>query len=189
MCARMTDSEKADFKAIFFAIASPQALGILQDIVKVCRRPDFPGPGAKVSSAERVEAIQHLDQTIAYNGLLKRCHVLHLFRAHSYPDRQTNDEFIYVAADSISNPTAPRLGNPLHHTGVNLARAMMKGIYPRLQPKTTAYEKQHRIVKRLGKLGHRLEILVSAFGLGILGLLPLGNTSTTEGYLNITDEM
>ena len=186
------DIDKRDFKIIFFAIASSQALAQLQDVVQIYRSsvtPEFMASRSGVSSAKRVEAIEHLDQTVAYLGLLKRCHILHLFRDHRSPGQRTNDGFITTSADSMNSATA-RLGNPLHRAEAESTRAMMREVYPDLQEDTAEGRKRNSFVKRLRKLGQRLDLLVSKFGLGILGLLPLpGATSITENCLSITDDM
>ncbi|KAI9800514.1 MAG: hypothetical protein M1825_004062 [Sarcosagium campestre] len=182
------DCYKTDFKVFYFAIASSEAMELLKDVVDFCRRPlaeTSVVSGFGYSSAQRIEEIERLDQNVCYLGLLRRCHVLHLVQDYEPPQ----NGFITATLDSLSNPTSPKLGNPLHRATAAWTREILRQTYPGLQDTSADYQKRYRTVNGIRKLGYRLKLLTSKFGIGIIGLLPLRGGPTTEGYLTITDEM
>lgn len=71
-----------------------------------------------------------------------------------------------------------------------MSKLIMKEIYPNLEINSPEYENRLGFVKKLRKLGQRLDFLVERFGYGILGVLPLAiDVPVVEPVLNITDNL
>ena len=85
--------------------------------------------------------------------------------------------------------TRARRGNPANIIEAAVVDDMLEKIFPNfpnLPPEDR--EKKRRTVKKLKKLGERLYVLVTEFGLGILGLIPDASL-TVNCNLSISDTM
>jgi len=175
-------------RVFFFAVASSHSMLTLRDILRACRdrtTGDLSEPMQGLSTAKRLEFIEHLEGNLAYFSLLRRCHILKLFMDNFDPSRQAEGGFIVQTQESISNTGRKKSGNPSHVAHSEMTKSMIQEIYPELQPNTPGYQTKYRSVSELRKLGKRLHFLTTTFGYGILGLLP----STTGSDLCISDSM
>ncbi|XTI88220.1 hypothetical protein V2W45_1237018 [Cenococcum geophilum] len=175
-------------RVFFFAVASSHSMLTLRDILRACRdrtTGDLSEPMQGLSTAKRLEFIEHLEGNLAYFSLLRRCHILKLFMDNFDPSRQAEGGFIVQTQQSISNTGRKKSGNPSHVAHSEMTKSMIQEIYPELQPNTPGYQTKYRSVSELRKLGKRLHFLTTTFGYGILGLLP----STTGSDLCISDSM
>ena len=175
-------------RVFFFAVASSHSMLTLRDILRACRdrtTGDLSEPMQGLSTAKRLEFIEHLEGNLAYFSLLRRCHILKLFMDNFDPSRQAEGGFIVQTQESISNTGRKKSGNPSHVAHSEMTKSMIQEIYPELQPNTPGYQTKYRSVSELRKLGKRLHFLTTMFGYGILGLLP----STTGSDLCISDSM
>lgn len=185
------DENTVELKTLYFAIASPESLVVLRDIVQAHRRSlagNLSPKDCNIPQAERLKVIEKLNGNIAYFGLLKRCHVHRLFVDSNGSSRKTGDGFVNNTTQSIATLKHPRTGNPSYIEDAQASKAMMKEVYPLLQEDTAEYGKKYRTIRSLRKLGQRLHLLVEKFGYGIIGLLPSApDVSAVEPILSITD--
>ncbi|KAK5711677.1 hypothetical protein LTR17_018258 [Elasticomyces elasticus] len=113
------------------------------------------------SCAERIAAIDDLSACMSHYALARRMHIYMLYKealeqtGQSADITMRHDPFILESGNS---PPRGR-GNPLNNRRAAVTRSMMA---PGQSPGR---------VGRLRRLGQRLDILVSTFGRGILGLL------------------
>ncbi|KAI9832290.1 MAG: hypothetical protein M1819_004468 [Sarea resinae] len=166
-------------------IASSGSLALLQDIIQASRHSPMSysrDTGFAVSNVERLKAIGRLDKGIAYSGLLRRYHVLQLYRDSRGSSSRVVDGFVMDTNDIISRTAKRSNGNPLNNSHAEITKSLMQEVHPELQGGTSVYEQKYRKIKGLQKLGQRLDLLTTRFGDGIIGLLP-PNTNLVSGSL------
>ncbi len=182
-----------ELKVFYFAIASPESLAAMNAIIKVQRKsPKGPlsVPGWNLPLAERMKAIENLNENIAYMGFLRRCHTHQIFLDSSIGSKKSSDGFINFTSQSISTRSGPQIGNPNNLENSRVSKLIMKDIYPNLDINGPEYERKRLFVVKLRKLGERLDLLVQKFGYGILGLLPLPtDVPAVEPILTIADSL
>jgi hypothetical protein len=169
------DPYKKVLRIFFFAVASCESLASLQDILRACRDKrvsDVYEPDQSLSISKRLELIERLDSNIGYLSLLRRCHILKLFRDNRNSSYQTSDGFIVETQASVSAKTKKQAGNPHNVTNAAITRSMIHGMFPQLQYESAEYNKKHRYFSEIRRLGQRLHLLATVFGDGILGVLP-----------------
>ena len=175
-------------RILFFGIGSCQSLVNVREILLYWRREDkLPAPDEVLPYAERFEIIEQLDASVAFSSFFKRCHVLNLFRDLRNHSRQPDDGFLIQHPQN--SPTHTSRGNPLHAATASLTKSMISRIYPNLNESSDGYGRKYRHVSAIRKLGEHLDMLVSEFGLGILGLLPPATSRLAEKGLYVTDSM
>lgn len=182
------DQYRIEVKTLFSAIASTESFEVLGTILQAYRRgptDDSRKPGYSLSNARRLEAIESLDQNIANLGLLRRCHVLQLFRENCHCPEAATDGFVVVTTKGFSDRAKPKRGNPSYLANAEITKAIMNEVYPMLEESCAQYTERYRTVSYLRRLGKRLNILEMKFGYGILGLLPLGS----QLNLSVIDSM
>ena len=82
------------------------------------------------------------------------------------------------------------MGNPRNSAESRITKSMMKEVYPEIDSDSNDYSKKYREITGLRRSGRRLNLLVSQFGKGILGLLPLAQDDSSPGLAcKITDTM
>lgn len=173
----------------FCAIGSCESLALLQDILRVhrdavvCKVYATP---PELSIVKRIEVIEGLSSKVAYYSLLKRCHILKLFMDSCSFSNYTDDGFVVDTQSSVSTRSQRQSGNPRNHAEAAITENMTREIYPTLQSKSIEFNEKHRYVSNLRRLGRRLHSLETAFGYGVLGLLP---STTRYSALTITDNM
>ena len=175
-----------------FTIAGYESLVGLKEILRAYRDPDVRPPriAQEVSNAKRLETIQCLGGKEAYLNLLKKCHIHRLFADNIDPLCNSNDNFIVSTAMSVAGRARGGLGNPRNFAESRITKAMMKDVYPEVHPDSAGYSKKYREIKGLRRSGRRLDLLVSQFGKGILGLLPLAKDDSSTGLAcKVTDTM
>lgn len=175
-----------------FTIAGCESLLGFKEILRAYRDPDVGPPriAREVSNAKRLETIHSLGGKEAYLNLLKKCHIHRLFADNIDPLCNSNDNFIVSTAKSVAGRARGELGNPRNSAESRITKAMMKEVYPEVYPDSADYSKKYREVKGLRRSGRRLDLLVSQFGKGILGLLPLAQDDSSPGLAcKITDTM
>lgn len=122
-----------------------------------------------------------------YMSFLKRCHTLELFRSLSV-NHKMSDGFVHETIQSISRNPHSQLGNPLVMEDSRVLKGMLARLYPDLGQNSPEYSRKERFVKKLCKIGQRLDLLVQNFGFGIIGLVPLPMDSGEPAF-NITDTL
>ena len=170
-------------KVFSFTIGGCESLVGLKEVLRAYREPDI-GPlkiAREVSNAKRLETIQSLGGKEAYLNLLKKCHIHRLFTDNIDPLCNSNDSFIVSTAKSVATRARGELGNPRNSAESRITKSMMKEVYPEVDSDSADYSKKYCEITRLRRSGRRLELLVSRFGRGILGLLPLAQDDSSPG--------
>lgn len=186
------DSRANVLRVFSFAIAGCESLVGLKEILRAYRDPDVGPPqiAREVSNAKRLETIQGLGGKEAYLNLLKKCHIHRLFTDNVDPLCNSIDNFIVSTAKSVETQARGELGNPRHSAESRITKSIMKDVYPEVHADSADYSKKYREITGLRRSGRRLDILVSQFGKGILGLLPLAQDDSSPGLAGkVTDTM
>lgn len=112
---------------------------------------------------ERIAIIGDLEVREMYCALLKRYHVMELFRNCGGSDSRRTTKMIICTGREILQPGG-RTGNPSHHDEAYVTERMMKEVFPNLQPGSKDYESKRRSMSRLRVLGRRLHMFAERFG-------------------------
>ena len=125
------------------------------------------------SPASRMSMIEALDCQITFQGFLRTCHLYKLTSENKYGLQEIESPFL--VNNSLGRPasSAKSRGNPRQQQRAQIYRLMMKDFYPNLAKDHAEYEKKYRKILRLCRTSLRLNQLVSRFGIGLFGLVPL----------------
>ncbi len=177
------DSRAKVLRLFSFAIAGCESLVGLKEILRAYRDPDVGPPqiAREVSNAKRLETIQNLGGKEAYLNLLKKCHIHRLFTDNVDPLCNSNDNFIVSTARRVETRARGELGNPRNSAESRITKSIMKEVYPEVHADSGGYSKKYREITGLRRSGRRLDVLVSQFGKGILGLLPWAQDDSSPG--------
>ena len=183
---------ETELKTLFFAVASPESLVQLQDIIRAYWRNTTRNSlraSSTLTNQQRLELIEQLEGDSAHIGLVKRCHVHQLFIDNRRTDR-TSDGFVISTARSASEAACRKPGNPSHRANATISTWYMKAICPHLHPENPEYARKYRMLSTLRRLGQNLDLFVEKFGYGVIGLLPLGTGLLAgEPMPNVPDDM
>lgn len=172
---------------ILIHIGSPCLIGGLQDILESCKtqeRCTTSEAMCMVSRAERIRVIASLGHTMSRSQLLRRYHVLQLFKDCGGPGTSTWE--IAVTPSSLTQRSGKR-GNPLNRSVADLTERMMEETFPAIDSSTDEYTTKYRWISDIRRLGQRLCMLETRFGKGILGLMLDQGVAGTD--IGITDKM
>ena len=186
------DNHANVLRVFSFTIGSCESLVGLKEVLRAYRDPDIGRLqiAREVSNTKRLEIIQNLGGKEAYLNFLKKCHIYRLFTDNIDPLYDSNDKFIVSTAKTVATRARGELGNPRNSTESRITKSMMKEVYPEVHSDSADYTKKYREITGLRRSGRRLDLLVSQFGRGILGLLPLAQDDSSPGLAcKITDTM
>jgi hypothetical protein len=173
---------------ILVLIASPSLISALQETLKASRTPESCraiNTTAALSSKERFDFIVKLDCMVSIFQLLRRYHILELFKDCASTTTPTIGIVLTTSSDFAS--PSRRRGNPANRCIADVTVKMMQDAFPAIAPDTDTYRSKYRLMTYIRRLGQRLHILERRFGRGILGLIiDRGSTDQTVG---ITDAM
>ncbi|KAB2100102.1 hypothetical protein AG0111_0g11722 [Alternaria gaisen] len=172
---------------ILIHIGSPCLIGGLQDILDSCKTQErcmASEAMGMVSRAERIRLIVSLGHTMSRSQLIRRYHVLQLFKDCGGPDTLRWE--IAVTPSSLTQRSGKR-GNPLNRSVADLTARMMQEAFPAVDPGTNEYKTKYRWFSDTRRLGHRLHMLEARFGEGVLGLMLDQGVAGTD--IGITDKM
>ncbi|KAB2100012.1 hypothetical protein AG0111_0g11780 [Alternaria gaisen] len=172
---------------ILIHIGSPCLIGGLQDILDSCKTQErcmASEAMGMVSRAERIRLIVSLGHTMSRSQLIRRYHVLQLFKDCGGPDTLRWE--IAVTPSSLTQRSGKR-GNPLNRSVADLTARMMQEAFPAVDPGTNEYKTKYRWISDTRRLGHRLHMLEARFGEGVLGLMLDQGVAGTD--IGITDKM
>jgi hypothetical protein len=158
---------------ILVFIGSSNSIAALQEVLHRSRTEEGFMPlqsGARLSKAERVTLIQKLDQSITHLQLLRRHHVLELFRESGGPETRSNGGFVVITPQTFDKAQS-KSGNPSNSAEAEVTVNMMVELFPGIRTDSDDYNTKYRMTTQLRKLGQRLHMLEEAFGKGILGLM------------------
>jgi len=145
-----------------------------------------------LSSSERYAEIERLEGDIAYCGLLRRCHVLRLYKeVLSGRPATSAGSFIVNTQESVGRPVHTRFGNPVNCRKAVETEALLKKLVPDVENKGHEVKKSHRQrISRLRVLGSRLHMLTETFGIGLIALLPTNSDAANRGcFFSISDDL
>ena len=179
-------------RVLSLTIGSCESLVVLKEILRAYRDP---GSGSlettrDVSNAKRLETIRSLSGNAAFLNLLKKCHIHRLFTDNKDSLCDPTDNFIISTTKSVTTRTRGETGNPRNSAEAKITKSIMREVYPEVDSNSADYRLKYREVTELRRTGRRLDMLISRFGLGILGLLPLAQQDSFPGLASrIADGM
>ena len=179
-------------RVLSLTIGSCESLVVLKEILRAYRDPSSGSleTARDVSNAKRLETIRSLSGNAAFFNLLKKCHIHRLFTDNKDPLCDPTDNFIISTAKSVTTRPRGETGNPRKSAEAKITKSMMREVYPGVHSNSADYRVKYREVTELRRTGRRLDMLVSRFGLGILGLLPLAQHDSISGLaFKIADSM
>ncbi|CAG8127763.1 unnamed protein product [Penicillium nalgiovense] len=124
----------------------------------------------QTSKKDRYEIINRLDGKFALNVLLKRYHLMELFRDCGGLQSRTSTNSVFYTVESFP-PKAQKKGNPNHNDDAMITERMMREVFPQLSTDNPEYERRRRAMTRLRIIGRRYQTLVNNFGQSIICLL------------------
>jgi hypothetical protein len=172
---------------ILLHIASPCLIGGLQGILESCKTQKSSvtlETTNTLSTPERLRLIASLGHKISYSQLLRRYHILGLFK--DCGGLQTSVCGVIMTLSNFASSSNTR-GNPINRSVADVTVKMMAETFPEIGYQTSEYRAKYRWISCVRRLGQRLHLLETRFGQGVLGLiLDQGITGTDTG---ITDAM
>ncbi|CAI7580910.1 unnamed protein product [Penicillium glandicola] len=117
----------------------------------------------RATRSESFAIIGELEARDTYCALLKRYHVMELFRNCGGSDSQITTNVVICTGREILQGSG-RMGNPGHIDEAKVTDTMMKEVFPNLQPGGRDYETRRRSMSRLRVLGRRLQLFADKFG-------------------------
>jgi archaellum biogenesis protein FlaJ (TadC family) len=158
---------------LFLTIAAPQQIARLREIIRSARDEKLLRTYAltdEISLTVRLQMILDLDQKSTTAQLVRKYHIVALFKACGGDAVRSITGFVNTTSNNF--PQQERsFGNPANIEYANVASVMMREIYPDLEVGQLGYEAKLKRIKKLRKLGKRLHILTEKFGCGLLGLM------------------
>jgi hypothetical protein len=119
---------------------------------------------------ERMAIIGDLEVREMYCALLKRYHVMELFRnCGGFDSRKTTKMIICTGREIFQ--AGGRTGNPGNNDEAYVTDRMMTEVFPALQPGSKDYESKRRSMSRLRVLGRRLQMFAERFGKSSLAFM------------------
>jgi hypothetical protein len=172
---------------ILVHIGSPCLIGGLQDILRSCKVKEscmtLEATGS-LSRAKRIHLIASLGHNMSRFQLLRRHHILQLFKDCGGPGALTCVRV--MTPFDLTRPPNKR-GNPAYRSVADVTTKMMQETFPNIDISTSEYRTKYRWISDIRRLGRRLHMLETRFGEGVLGLmLDQGLAGTDVG---ITDKM
>ena len=179
-------------RVLSLTIGSCESLVVLKEILRAYRDPSSGSieTARDVSNAKRLETIRSLSGNAAFFNLLKKCHIHRLFTDNRDSLCDPTDNFIISTAKSVTTRPRGETGNPRNSAEAKITKSIMREVYPEVHSNSADYKLKYREVTDLRRTGRRLDMLISRFGLGILGLLPLAQQDSFPGLASrIADGM
>ncbi|RAQ98840.1 hypothetical protein DDE82_008855 [Stemphylium lycopersici] len=185
------EAESNTLTKIWVYIASPYSIVALRELLQNSKErqilPEKHTP-VQLSKAERFSLIQRLNKHIAYAQLLRRYHVLELFKDCGGPGTPSGTRYV-LTTQSNFGMSRRRPGNPMNLAEAEVTTRMMQEMHPEIRSNSDEYQVLYRVVRDIRKLGRRLYALETTFGgRGILGLM-LGPGAAGQPGIGISDKM
>jgi hypothetical protein len=172
---------------ILIEIGSPCLVGGLQHMLEPCRTLEnclVPEATRALSRMERIHLIANLSHTMSHSQMLRRFHILQLFKDCGGPSTASWE--VRMTPADMTHPSNKR-GNPFNRSVADVTARMMRESFPNVEVSTREYRTKYRWISHIRKFGQRLHMLETRFGEGFLGLmLDQGYAGTDVG---ITDQM
>ncbi|KAF1730684.1 hypothetical protein CRV24_008753 [Beauveria bassiana] len=185
--AEYPDQHRAVFLKLWAGVCSTFSVISLQETMQTLRRgicAELLPPNLDLSVNDRLQLIESAEKCVTGLLLVRRLHVLQLLK----DEPRTANGVTWINFDISSGSTKTRRpGNPLIMQESAVTKSLMERFYPDLGPSSTEYRKVYEKLKKLRKLGRRLEMLASNFGTGILGLLPCSDFDSQGFNIAVSD--
>ncbi|KAF1994315.1 hypothetical protein P154DRAFT_586024 [Amniculicola lignicola CBS 123094] len=175
---------------ILVSIASPHSIATLQEILEKSRSESdhtMLHSGNTLSKAQRFCLISRLDGIISYYQLLRRHHILELFRECGGSKTLLGNGLVLTTPRNFGDALNKR-GNPMNKAEADVTAKMMEEIFPEVRTGSDGHKAKYRMMTYLRRLGQRLNTLEMQFGNGILGLI-LDHGFTGQMNMGISDKM
>ena len=179
----------ADILKVFSCtIGGHESLTGIKEILQAYNNPEIGllQTSREVSNAKRLQMIQSLERNEAYMNFLKKCHIHQLYMDNIDPLDNSYDNFVVRTTTSRGN--RKETDNPGNAAESRVAISMMMEVYSDVQLNSRAHRQKYREITLLRRSGRRLALLLSHFGKGILGLLPLTHDESSCGFIYKTLE-
>ncbi len=175
------------FLKLWAGVCSTFSVVSLQGTMQTARsdmRAEVPPPHMNLSINMRLQVIESAEKCVAGLLLVRRLHVLQLLEAE--PCAVNSGTWINVDMCTGSTKTR-RPGNPINVQESEVTKSLLQRFYPDLDPSSDEYVRVYDKLKKLRRLGRRFQMLVSTFGIGILGLLPCSDFNYKGCHLAVGD--
>ena len=180
---RLSAKHQDLFLKLWFSICSANSVVALQDAIKALRddiQVEFIPPREDLTAKARFELIEMVENKAACLTLLRRCHILKLWGENQTLGGGNGNWNVFDGSRACSHAATKRPGNPRNIQNSQATHILMNHMFPGMHKGTASYDEKHRKVKRLRKLGERLNEFRARFGLGVLGLLPFSELQLTK---------
>jgi hypothetical protein len=181
-------SQVTRFRLLYFTIGSCQSLVGFKDMLYMARKLSQIHPrtaGSALLPPERYEEICRLDSQEALCVLLRRYHVVELFKTTQASLFQDRGLIMETPSTRLTGQRAMP-GNPANRAQADLTNEVLGMILPGLANGSSNYQKKRRHISQLRRLANILTPWTDAYGFGILALLPSG---PNQPDFNLTDSM
>lgn len=126
-----------------------------------------------MSPACRFSLINRLGQQATYQCFLRAYHTHKLMDVERYNLRAADDSFIVNQGQQVATLSTRHRGNPRQNEQAKISKLIMADFFPDTPEGHPSYERKYRKILSIRKRSHRLDQLVSLFGVGLFGVMPL----------------
>lgn len=174
---------------LWAGICSSSSVVNLQELMQVLKSGLDIKPlclGMELSVQNRLQVIDRAEKCVKGLLAIRRLHALQLWR--DQPQAAGGDPWINLSICSASGSTkSGQRGNPLFMQESAATRSLLERVYPDLSPSSPEYRRVYERLKKIRRLGRRLETMASRFGTGILGLLPCSDFGPHDSIPAVSD--
>ncbi|KAL4860680.1 hypothetical protein BDV12DRAFT_208957 [Aspergillus spectabilis] len=160
---------------LILGIANAQSLVILRQAIQSWRsEPDITllKSGISLSKAARFNIIRSIDRETAFLNIIKRYHILELFKQCGGHETPSCSGFVLVQGKPT---TTKKSGNPHNIAETEVTASILREIHPELELASVDYKPTLDSLKYYRQLGRKFHAITTQFGRGILALLPTGD--------------
>ncbi|KAF2449014.1 hypothetical protein P171DRAFT_428965 [Karstenula rhodostoma CBS 690.94] len=182
------DAQVPRLRLLYITIGSCQSLLGFKDMLHTARNLSnihSHSAGSDLRPPERYAEICRLDNQEALSVLLRRYHVVELFRKAQTSLFQDRGLIVETPSTHMTGQRAMP-GNPANRAQADLTEEVLGMILPGLANGSPDYQKTRRHISQLRRLANILTIWTDFYGLGVLALLPSG---ANQSEFNLTDYM
>ena len=183
LCSIKTPHQRA-LADMAVAIGDCSAMLLLKQAIESIRSSPAGGSfhvGREMSQKQRLEVIHHLDLCMAHLRIARWLHIYKLYEdlSRDVGGKDADGFVVLTNADLSRSSTEPRVlaqrGNPRNIEQASITRRMMD--HAGMDNSGGGHlEKTKKSMKRLRRVGQRLQLLANRWGLGVLSLLGAGFT-------------
>ncbi|KAL4901192.1 hypothetical protein BDW74DRAFT_187847 [Aspergillus multicolor] len=131
-----------------------------------------------LTKVARFTIIRNIDGETAYLSILKRYHILELFKQCGGHETPSCSGFVLVPGEPTTNK---KIGNPHNNAEAEVTACILRDMYPNLKPTCAEYRPTLESLKQYRQLGRRFWAITLQYGQGVLALLPSGDPPADQG--------